>query len=273
MTFDILPSGTRLTGFVSAEENEPPRQCDHCVWYKHDLCHNPLVMIDCEIPGEDGKPKPVLDDDCCNLFQSPGKTLIYGLRHGTTKLNEEGKHRGWMEVPLDDKGVDDAHEAAEQLADAGIRKIYCSDLERAMDTADIVGTKLGVEPCPDFRLRPWNKGSFQGESKVETKDDFQYYIDNPDEPVPGGESLNDFTTRYYEALEQYLAEAEEEGVILLVFHTSNAIATANYVKETDRKEADREVVAPGGILKVARKKEKLIFEPLFKTEGDSLSGS
>jgi hypothetical protein len=68
-----LTDGTRISGFVTAEENRPPRECGHCVWYKSDLCHNPLVMIDDEVEGKHGEPKKVGERDCCNGFQSSGK--------------------------------------------------------------------------------------------------------------------------------------------------------------------------------------------------------
>jgi hypothetical protein len=174
--FNILPEGSKLSGFVTSEENQPPRQCGSCVWYKHDACHHPVVMIDPEVPGEDNQPKPVQDDWCCNFFQSPGKTLIFGLRHGTTEMNEQGLHRGWSNVPLDEQGRSDANEALEFLKDKGIMKIVCSDLDRSMETAKIVGDALGLEPQPDFRLRPINKGIFEGQPKDETKEAFDEYV-------------------------------------------------------------------------------------------------
>jgi broad specificity phosphatase PhoE len=265
MELHILPDGTKLSGFVRAESNEPPRECHNCVWYKHDTCRHPVVMVDPEVPGDNGKPKPVGDHDCCNFFRSPSKLLIVGLRHGTTEANEEGLHRGWMDIPLDEKGKADAKEAANEVQSLGVTKIYCSDLDRGIETAQIVGEELGIEPVPDFRLRPWNKGIYQGQPKDETKEEFQFYIDNPNVAIPGGESLNDFTKRYYEVLEEYLEEAQE-GVILIVFHTSNAIGTANYVEGKDREQADREIVQPGGILLVGEKDGKLDWRPIFKEQ-------
>lgn len=61
--------GTSLSGFVTAKENRPPRECGNCRWMKDGHCHNPLVMIDPEVAGEAGKPKPVDHDDCCDNFQ------------------------------------------------------------------------------------------------------------------------------------------------------------------------------------------------------------
>ena len=46
------------------------------------------------------------------------KILIYALRHGSTHLNEDNKFRGWIDVPLDENGKDEALEAGRFLASA-----------------------------------------------------------------------------------------------------------------------------------------------------------
>lgn len=68
--------GTKLSGYVTAEENRPPRECGNCKWYgmvEQDHCSHPLVMIDPEVHGEHGKPKEVGEDDCCDNFQNRTK--------------------------------------------------------------------------------------------------------------------------------------------------------------------------------------------------------
>jgi probable phosphoglycerate mutase len=271
----ILTDGTKISGFVTAEQNQPPRQCDHCVWYKHDHCHNPLVMIDDAVPGDSGKPKPVNDDDCCNGFQSVGKVLVYALRHGTTELNTDNKFRGWVDVPLDEQGRKDAEEAAEFLEDKGITMIYCSDLIRAQETAKIVGEKLGLNPISDYRLRPWNVGSLSGEDKDENKDILDHHIDHPDQPLPQGESLDEFGERTQEAIDYYLDEARSEGVKLLVFHTSNVIQLENLCKGkgADGRPEANDSVHPGGIVVVTEKKGKLSSKPVLKDNGEGEYGS
>lgn len=62
--------GTPLSGFVKASENKPPRECGNCKWMKDAHCTHPLVMIDPKVSGDEGKPKPVDEDDCCDNFQN-----------------------------------------------------------------------------------------------------------------------------------------------------------------------------------------------------------
>ena len=51
---------------------------------------------------------------------------------------------------------------AEELAPEGIDAIYASDLSRARDTAEIVGTRLGVPVVVDPDLREIDVGSREG---------------------------------------------------------------------------------------------------------------
>lgn len=71
-TPQLYSDGTNLSGFVTDEENKPPRICSACKWIKEGNCTNPLVMIDPELKSrrnEDGAIK-VGPKDCCNSFQN-----------------------------------------------------------------------------------------------------------------------------------------------------------------------------------------------------------
>lgn len=72
-----LADGTALSGFVTAEDNLPPRECWHCRWSQKGIgsvlgCWHPLVQIDPQLQDrkqEDGS-IAVGDRDCCNEFQN-----------------------------------------------------------------------------------------------------------------------------------------------------------------------------------------------------------
>lgn len=78
---DGLPSdskdGTALTGFVSASENRPPRECWNCRSFRRDMaqvggCAHPLVRIDPQLQDRrqsDGT-IAVGDRDCCDNFRN-----------------------------------------------------------------------------------------------------------------------------------------------------------------------------------------------------------
>lgn len=70
-----LTDGTRLSGFVTAKENRPPRDCGHCLWMVDSGCSHPVVRIDPQVRNRllaNGNVK-VDSDDCCNNYQHKKK--------------------------------------------------------------------------------------------------------------------------------------------------------------------------------------------------------
>ena len=88
---------------------------------------------------------------------------IIFLRHGQAKNNTErvlaGRTPG---VPLTEKGIDQAEKAAKFLQDMNISAIYSSPIERAKDTADIIGKHNSVDVRIDDRLIELDMGKFTG---------------------------------------------------------------------------------------------------------------
>src|SRR5690606_21641226 len=65
-------------------------------------------------------------------------TLLLLARHGETDWNREGRWQGHANVPLNERGREQARELAQRLAGVAIDVIYASDLARAHETALIV---------------------------------------------------------------------------------------------------------------------------------------
>lgn len=68
--------GTQISGFVTAKDNPPPRECGWCRWFDRDHCEHPLVTADDGIGPMYGKHRNdkgrwvVLPEECCDNFQS-----------------------------------------------------------------------------------------------------------------------------------------------------------------------------------------------------------
>jgi probable phosphoglycerate mutase len=193
--------------------------------------------------------------------------MVYIQRHGTTEANQDDEFRGWEDFELEDKGINEAHEAAEWYLAHGVKpkRIISSPLVRALKTAQIIGAALGVEVETDDRLKPLNVGEFTGKDKDSVWDEFIYYLNNPDEVIPGGESVNGFADRMCDFLDEILDAAAILGPILIVGHTSNVVVADDYLRTgfpgmTCRPE-EKDIVAPGGIVAISATRN--IF-PVFK---------
>lgn len=242
--------GTKQSGFVTEQENKGPRQCSNCIWQGMDSCGHPMVISDPELQDRmnDIGRIDVDPEYCSNYFQSRGNAIIYAVRHGETDGNKEKKFRGWIDVALNDTGIAQAKLARKFLADKGIKEVFCSDLGRAVTTAKLVMPTISPEHDKD--LRPWDVGIFSGKERDIYQDSLNKYIDDPEKPIPDGESLKEFADRNKKEIEKYLKIAKKEGPILLVFHSSNAIQMEKLIEGKDElgRPEDVDRVLPGGIM-------------------------
>jgi probable phosphoglycerate mutase len=116
-------------------------------------------------------------------------------RHGETNDNLPPlRFQGFTDTPLNDTGRRQARELAEQVVGEGIVSIVSSDLSRARETAEIVGSRIGLEPRFDPRLREGYRGEWEGHlfEEIARKQPERYAAwrrPDPDFRFPGGESL------------------------------------------------------------------------------------
>ena len=84
-------------------------------------------------------------------------------RHGQTDWNAAGKIQGVSDVPLNERGREQAAALVGRVLDAGaISAVYTSPLKRARETAEIIGRHLGLEPVPVGALTELNFGDWEG---------------------------------------------------------------------------------------------------------------
>jgi probable phosphoglycerate mutase len=95
-------------------------------------------------------------------------TTLLLVRHGETDWNAERRWQGHADVPLNDRGREQARALAESLAGEPVDAIYASDLSRARETAETVGARLGVAVTTDPDLREVDVGPIEGMTAEET---------------------------------------------------------------------------------------------------------
>jgi len=97
---------------------------------------------------------------------------FYFLRHGQTAWNVEGRFQGHTDIPLNDAGLAQAHDAAKILARCPIDLVVASPLKRARATAEIVSGELGKPLLFDDGLKERPFGEFEGRIVNEVKAQF-----------------------------------------------------------------------------------------------------
>lgn len=129
--------------------------------------------------------------------KQPEGRSIWILRHGQTALNAENKIRAWIDVPLDDVGIDQAIELGESMKGVELDGIYSSDLMRSVQTSLLVSEYSGIPLLGTTKsLRPLDVGTFSGtDGEKAHKIIAEHAKHNPDGQIGGGESFNVFKYR------------------------------------------------------------------------------
>lgn len=126
--------------------------------------------------------------------------MLYIVRHGETEWNAANKILGRTDLPLNDKGREQALEIARSLKDVKIDVFLCSPLCRTMQTADAVSDETGIPYKTDDRLIEQDFGKFEGADRSDTeyqKAKREYFA-----RYPGGESFFDLAARVYPLIKE-----------------------------------------------------------------------
>ncbi|NLI28980.1 MAG: 2,3-diphosphoglycerate-dependent phosphoglycerate mutase [Nitrospiraceae bacterium] len=95
------------------------------------------------------------------------------LRHGESQWNKENRFTGWTDVPLSEKGIEEAKKAGKLMKDAGFvfDVAYTSVLKRAIKTLWLALEEMDLMYIPvhnSWRLNERHYGALQGLNKAET---------------------------------------------------------------------------------------------------------
>lgn len=144
---------------------------------------------------------------------------IYIVRHGQTDYNKKELFQGQIDIPLNQTGLAQAHDAAEQLKDIKFDAVYSSPLSRARETCEIILNNNAYDGkiLFDKRLMERSFGICEGESAKERFDKFGSWWDLSSPHVfEGGESIDDMFKRVHNFLNDI--KGKYKGNILIVMH-------------------------------------------------------
>ncbi|ODA39871.1 histidine phosphatase family protein [Desulfosporosinus sp. BG] len=157
---------------------------------------------------------------------------LYLVRHGEAEhLIGKGLTGGWTDSDLTEKGRMQAHETGKRILnflgkiDVGF---YCSDLRRAKDSAEIIGSYIAKKPLAFMELREQNNGDAANLSTEEAQK-----ISSPiSEPImdwihyPNAESWRSFNNRVYRFMN--VIEQESMETVLIVSHRRIILAIIHW---------------------------------------------
>lgn len=143
--------------------------------------------------------------------------LVYVIRHGQSVANARSAHAGWSQIPLTEKGVDQAKRTGELVKDIKFDKVISSDLLRAIQTSEYA--LPGYEKQTDPRIREISVGSLADRLVVDCEEELgEIYIRNRqlhDFTPYGGENMDDLLNRNAEFLESLCAEPADSKIAVV----------------------------------------------------------
>ena len=71
--------------------------------------------------------------------------VLYIVRHGETDWNVEHRYLGSTDLPLNERGLEQAAVLADRFQDISLAAVYASDLTRSYQTAEIIGRLHGLQ--------------------------------------------------------------------------------------------------------------------------------
>lgn len=195
------------------------------------------------------------------IFQRP---LGYLVRHGSTDANASNCFRGWIDFQLDEEGRQAGEAIQNFFSYERIGRVICSDLSRAVDTANYI-LDTGNVCCPylsiEAALRPWNVGEFAGTKKTaDVVKRFHKYVEDPELVIPDGESLQQFQNRNLIVME-LMANQYRDCPTVIVCHTSNVCSAVNSIDNEGQEPEVGDIIEPGGILAVYLVDNQVVFVP------------
>lgn len=141
---------------------------------------------------------------------------LYVIRHGQTEWNVMKKMQGSADIPLNEKGLEQALITKENLTDIKVDMIFCSPLIRAKQTAEIINSDRNLEVIFDERLRERDYGEFEGTSKS-SFDYNEFWAYTKNKSYEKAENVQVFFSRIYNFLDE-IKERYPDKNILVVAH-------------------------------------------------------
>ena len=117
---------------------------------------------------------------------------VWLIRHGETEWSITGQHCGRRDLPMTERGEEEAREVGRLLAGQVFDHVWCSPLQRARRTCEITGHLAAAHIDPD--LQEWDYGDCTGFTLEQLTQRYAgWTVWNG--PVPNGEAIGDVARR------------------------------------------------------------------------------
>jgi len=148
-------------------------------------------------------------------------TLLCLMRHGAIDAAKEKHFVGQINPPLSPSGRKQAEWQGRQLMNIPFSSVWCSDLKRAHETAEIVCRNRGLAMLSTPELREINLGQWDGVAMSQIREQFPHLWQARGENIghfrpPGAESFADLQQRVVPFIRHITSQSA--GNTLIITH-------------------------------------------------------
>jgi alpha-ribazole phosphatase/probable phosphoglycerate mutase len=158
-------------------------------------------------------------------------TKIFLIRHGETVDANSRRYKGHIDIDLSDNGIAQVKRLSDHVGArhaVPLRAVYCSDLSRAIKSAEIIAEPFSLKPVINVGLKERNFGVWEGMSFDEIKekwpDAFDSWAANPVEFSPmQGESTLEVKERAMKTFNEIVSKHAGENIALVAHGGINRV--------------------------------------------------
>ena len=147
-------------------------------------------------------------------------TRLYLVRHGATPLTAEDRFSGSENVHLSEEGRAQVTRLAQRLKEDEIHAVYCSPLDRTLETANVIAKPHQLSPITRDGLREISHGHWEGMSRKEVEEQFsEEYSAWEADPFTfapeGGESGISVLARALPVIREVVVEHKDKNILIV----------------------------------------------------------
>ncbi len=146
------------------------------------------------------------------------------MRHGQTAWNVEHRIQGHTDIPLDERGREQAAAIAERLSCMELAAVYASPLLRAFETGSVIAQRNHCPIYKEDRLIERFFGDWEGLCMTDIAHNkpeaWQQWVEDPENcPIPNAEPLQAVLQRSLACTEE-ITKKHPEGNVVIVSHAN-----------------------------------------------------
>ena len=168
------------------------------------------------------------------------------VRPGATSYDEQARVQGILDLPLSDRGTEEAIQLATDLQHLGLTAVYSGPSQNAVQTAAHISAKAEVRPRQLDELRNLDQGLWQGlqfeDIRRRNHKVYRQWLEDPRTVCPPqGETIEEALNRVKQTLRALLKRHRDQTIAIVVAEPMAKLIAA-YLQGSCRFQFEEEVL-------------------------------